>query len=59
MVEISLPEIQDEEFFNLIPSHRMLINDMIEKGIIQQYTINAARSKGWILFRVHSKSHTF
>jgi hypothetical protein len=30
MVEISLPEIQDEAFFNLIPAHRMLINDMIE-----------------------------
>ena len=56
MVEISLPEIQDEEFFNLIPSHRMLINDMIEKGIIQHYTINAARTKGWILFNCKNKN---
>lgn len=50
MVEITLPEIQDEQFFNLIPKHRMLINDMIENGLIQQYIINAARTKGWILF---------
>lgn len=56
MVEISLPEIQDEHFFNLIPAHRMLINDLIENGIIQQYTINAARTKGWILFNCKNKN---
>jgi hypothetical protein len=55
MVEISLPEIQDEYFFGLIPSHRMLINEYIENGIIQQYTINAARTKGWILFKCNNK----
>lgn len=56
MVEISLPEIQDEQFFNLIPAHRMLINDMIEQGIIQHYTINAARTKGWIVFNCGNKN---
>jgi len=55
MVEINLPEIQDEQFFNLIPAHRMMINTMIEKGIIQQYTINAERTKGWILFNCKNK----
>ena len=55
MVELSLPEIQDEQFFNLIPAHRMLINEMIEKGVIKQYTINAARTKGWILFNCRNK----
>lgn len=56
MVEISLPEVQDEHFYNLIPAHRMLINDMIENGIIQQYTINSARTKGWILFNCRNKN---
>lgn len=56
MVEIILPEIQDEHFFNLIPAHRMLINDLIENGIIQQYIINAARTKGWILFNCSNKA---
>lgn len=56
MVEIILPEIQDEHFFNLIPAHRQLINDMIERGVIQQYTINAARTKGWILFNCKNKN---
>lgn len=56
MVEISLPELQDEHFYNLIPAHRMLINDMIENGIIQQYTINSARTKGWILFNCRNKN---
>ncbi len=56
MVEISLPEIQDEQFFNLIPKHRILINDMIENGLIQQYIINAARTKGWILFNCKNKN---
>ena len=56
MVEITLPEIQDEQFFNLIPKHRMLINDMIENGLIQQYIINAARTKGWILFNCKNKN---
>jgi len=55
MVEISLPEIQDEDFYNLIPAHRRLINNMIENGTIQQYTINATRTKGWILFNCKNK----
>jgi hypothetical protein len=56
MVEISLPAVQDEHFFNIIPAHRMLINQYIENGIIQQYTINAARTKGWILFNCNNKN---
>lgn len=55
MVEIMLPEVQDDHFFSLIPTHRMLINNMIENGIIQQYTINAARTKGWIIFNCNNK----
>jgi hypothetical protein len=51
MVEIILPEEMDESFFNLIPRHRVVVNKLIEEGIISSYTINRERSKGWIMFK--------
>lgn len=38
----------DEEFMNLVPKHRTVINDLILKGIIDSYAISAEVGRGWI-----------
>lgn len=56
MVEIWLPKPMDEEFFALIPQHRKLVNDLIERGLVNSYTVNEDRTKIWMLFNASEES---
>ncbi|MCA0426274.1 MAG: hypothetical protein LCH37_02465 [Bacteroidetes bacterium] len=50
MVEMFLPDTIDQEFIQMIPSHRLFIDQLIADGRILTYTINQDRTKGWIIF---------
>jgi hypothetical protein len=54
IVEIFLPQLQDERFFNLIPANRKMIDNLIDNGIISTYCVNGARTKAWIVFNCDS-----
>ena len=56
MVEISLPDELDDKFMRKIPAHRAYINQLINEGKVQSYTINEERSKGWILMSVKNEN---
>lgn len=45
----------DEEFMKLVPRHRMVINELIMRGIIESYAISVESSKGWILVNAKNK----
>lgn len=45
----------DEEFMKLVPRHRMLINELIMRGVIESYAISVESSKGWVLFNTKNK----
>ena len=38
----------DDEFMSLVPSHRVYINSLIEKGIIDQYVVSMETQRVWI-----------
>lgn|SRR6476619_6011434 len=38
----------DEYFWQLIPEHRELINDLLIKEVIEIYGVNLDRNKGWL-----------
>lgn len=38
----------DDDFMSLIPSHRVYINSLIEKGIIDQYVVSMETQRLWI-----------
>lgn len=40
----------DDEFMSLVPSHRVYINSLIEKGIIDQYVVSMETQRVWITF---------
>ncbi len=56
MVEVLLPQPMEDEFFSLIPRHRKMVNDLIERGIINSYTVDENRKKIWILFSASEES---
>ena len=56
MVEVWLPQPMEEDFFALIPRHRKQVNDLIERGIVNNYTVDQERTKIWILFNASEES---
>lgn len=38
----------DERFWQLIPEHREMVNDLMVKEVIETYAVNIERTKGWI-----------
>ena len=46
----------DDDFMSLIPSHRVYINSLIEKGIIDQYLVSMETQRVWITFSANDKA---
>lgn len=45
----------DDEFMSLIPPHRVYINSLIEKGIIDQYVVSMETQRVWITISAEDK----
>lgn len=45
----------DDEFTALVPSHRVYIDTLIEKGIIDQYVVSMETQRVWITFTAEEK----
>ena len=45
----------DEEFMGFVHAHRLYINSLIEKNIIDYYTVSMESQKSWMVFNAASK----
>jgi len=54
LVDIQLPEELDDDFITRIPQQRMVVNKLMEKGIITTYALSADRTKLWIVIQSES-----
>jgi hypothetical protein len=45
----------DEHFMTLVPSHRTYINYLINKGIIDSYTVSLESQRSWIIINAVTK----
>ena len=45
----------DDEFMTFVPSHRIYINSLIEKNILDYYTVSMETQKSWMVFNAASK----
>jgi hypothetical protein len=43
----------DENFWELLPAHRKIVNDLLIEGVIEMYAISEDRSQGWIVFNAN------
>lgn len=45
----------DDDFMTLVPPHRTYINYLINKGIIDCYTVSLETKRSWIVINAESK----
>ncbi len=48
IINIQLARI-DEQFWEILPAHRKIINDLLVEGVIEMYAISEDRSQGWMV----------
>jgi hypothetical protein len=53
--QVTIQFEMDEEFMTLVPPHRTYINYLINKGIIDSYTVSLEARKSWIVINATSK----
>ena len=54
--QVTIQFEMDDEFMSLIPSHRVYINSLIEKGIIDQYVVSMETQRVWITISAEDKN---
>ncbi len=57
MATIILPEMFTEEFISLIPQQRFVVNRLVEKNIILNYSLSSDKSRLWISFNAKDEDH--
>lgn len=45
----------DENFMTHVPAHRIFINKLIEKGVIDYYSVSMETQRCWIIFNAKNK----
>lgn len=55
MVTFYLPDELDENFWELVKTHRAHISKLMEQEIIFSYAINQLRTIGWIVMNAESE----
>lgn len=45
----------DDEFMTHLPAHRLVINDLIEKGVIDHYVVSMQSLSAWITFTADTR----
>jgi hypothetical protein len=46
----------DEEFMTLVPAHRTYINFLLNKGIVETYSVSMETQQSWIVMNAYSKT---
>lgn len=55
MIEFELPEVLTEDFLELVPQQRMMINKMLADGDIKSYSLSIDRSTLWAVMAATSE----
>ena len=53
--QVTIQFEMDENFMNLVPAHRILINNFIEKGTIDYYAVSMETQRCWMIMNASSK----
>jgi len=53
--QVTIQFEMDENFMNLVPAHRVLINNFIEKGTIDYYAVSMETQRCWMIMNAGSK----
>lgn len=53
--QVTIQFDMDEEFMTLVPPHRLYINSLIEKTVIDSYTVSMETQRSWWIVNAGSK----
>jgi hypothetical protein len=53
--QVTIQFEMDEAFMSFVPAHRVYINDMINKGVIDYYAVSMESMSCWMLINAKSK----
>jgi hypothetical protein len=53
--QVTIKFQMDDSFMGLIPAHRLYINSLIEKGVIDNYLVTMESQRTWITFTAENK----
>lgn len=53
--QVTISFFMDEAFMTLVPAHRTYINYLINKGIIDAYTVSLEARKSWMIVNARHK----
>ena len=53
--QVTITFFMDDTFMTLVPAHRTYINYLINKGIIDSYTVCLESQKSWIIINAYDK----
>ena len=56
MVEFDLPANKSQTFINKIPTQRLTVNDLMDKGIIVSYALSSDMMKLWCVIQALDES---
>ncbi|HMO60821.1 MAG TPA: hypothetical protein PKC39_05440 [Ferruginibacter sp.] len=53
--QVTLYFEMDEKFMNLVPAHRVYINELIDSGVVDYYTVSLETQRCWIIVNALTK----
>ena len=53
--QVTIQFEMDDEFMSFVPPHRVYINSLNEKNIIDNYTVSMKTQRSWIVFNAANK----
>jgi muconolactone delta-isomerase len=53
--QVTIAFIMDDTFMNYVPDHRTYINYLINKGIIDSYTVSMVTLKSWMVINAPTR----
>jgi hypothetical protein len=56
LVHITLPDVFTQELYDLVPRQRELINRLLEKRIVLNYSLDMERKNIWVFFEVKDRT---
>lgn len=56
MVDFKLPEEISQDFLDLLPEQRVVVDQYLEAGKLVNYALSIERAKLWAIFQAHSEN---
>ena len=56
LVHIILPEVFTASFYNLIPKHRHVVNELLTKRVILSYSLDMERKNVWAFIEASNEN---